>query len=82
MKYIVMPVWAILVILFTSIEVILLSLFNAISIIWHFNINHTMDWNELTEETTYGFTDPGYDKNPKETIIRRITNGHYKNYKN
>ena len=82
MKYILMPVWAILVVVFTCFEVVLLILFNVITIIWHFSIEHTMDWYDMTEKKTYGFSDPGYDKSPKETIIRRITNGDYKNYKN
>ena len=81
MKYILWPFWVLMVVIYTLCEVVLVVMTNICSVIWHLNINNTIDWVEMTEEETYGFRPAGYDKTIKETIVRRVTFGEYKQYK-
>lgn len=64
MKYLFMPIWFILVCLYTFTGVGLVILFNVVSVLWHLNINHTIDWEYMTEEETYGYYPAGYDRTP------------------
>ena len=81
MKYILIPIWTILVLLYTIVDLIIfISL-----VIFNFSItfkkSKVVNWKDWTENSTEYDDCIVYDKNVYETFIRRITMTDYKNKK-
>ena len=85
MKYILVPVWSLIVFIYTIVDVLFFGLFALIVFLWTFKKSKVSTWQEWTEEMININDDYspiyGYDNNVFETIARRITVGEYKNQK-
>lgn len=77
MKYVLWPIWAVILFVFGSFEICLFILMYVLSFLWRFRLTDLPTWKEYTE-TNVPFN-YGYDKNPIETYVRRLTFGEYKN---
>ena len=78
MKYILMLVWAILVVIYMIIFMFLVSAQSIILFLWDFKI-HKIDWKKETWSRDFP-TSYGYDKNPYESFIRILMQRDYKNH--
>ena len=79
MKYVLWPVWGVIVFIFGIVEIGLFLLMCVLAFLWTFNISHIPNWKAYTESNLpFNY---GYDKNPIETYVRRLTFGKYKNEK-
>lgn len=77
MKFILIPIWCILVIVWTGIVEGLFYLFiNFVGILWNFGLSPVMKWSDIHRaEDPWDNKWGGYsyeDKTIKDTIIRRI----------
>ena len=85
MKYILIPIWSVLVFIYTFVDVLVFVLFAVIVFLYTFKKSKVLTWQEWTKSIIYINDDfdavYGYDNNPFETIVRRITAGEYKNKK-
>jgi hypothetical protein len=80
MKYILYPFWVIICLWLVVFYLLIFIIFYALGLLWNFKpIKFT--WGDFTEEDFGCFERKGYDKNPKETFIRHLTLGEYKNHK-
>jgi hypothetical protein len=80
MKYILYPLWIIICLGLLLFELLAFAIYHILGFLWtFFPVNLT--WEMFTKQDSFwGTISPGYDKNPKETFIRYLTLGEYKNH--
>ena len=84
MKYILKPFWLLVIIIYTLTEICLCVIANIWLVLWYFNFKHLYNWEDFTQQEwpEYYGRKPGYDKNPIETVYRRINDSNkYQNHR-
>lgn len=80
MKYILYPFWVVICLVSLLFELLVFTIYHILGFLWTFS-PVDLTWEMFTKQDyLWGITSPGYDKNPKETLIRYLTFGEYKNY--
>jgi hypothetical protein len=80
MKYILYPLWIIICLGLLLFELLAFAIYHILGFLWTFQLIK-FAWRDFTKENFGCFEREGYDKNPKETFMRHLTFGEYKNHK-
>lgn len=81
MKYILLPVWGIILVAFMLYELLFFALIFVASFLWRFKVSDLPKWSGFCTYDDYLNDRTYFDKTPIETFTRRLTFGEYKHFK-